>query len=93
MSAPGRFSCDDTLRRLDDYVDRALRPEELRLVEEHLGDCLACAAASRFEHSLIAGIRGRLRRIAVPAGLREAIQFRLTTETVHEDGGLPPGGV
>ena len=95
MSAPGRFSCDETLRRLDDFVDRALRPEELRLVEEHLGECLACAAASRFEQSLIAGIRARLRRIALPAGLLETIHVRLTTETIHEDGarGLPPGGI
>lgn len=94
MSAPARFSCDEVLRRLDDFVDRALQAEELRRVEEHLADCLACAEACRFEQALIAGIRARLRRIAVPPGLREAIHLQLTTETIHGDGrlDLPSGG-
>ncbi len=94
MSGPGRFSCDEVLRRLDDFVDRALGFEEIRRVEEHLADCVACAEAARFESSLIAGIRARLRRIAVPSGLRESIHIRLTTETLQGDGraDLPPGG-
>ena len=84
-------SCDQVLRRLDDYVDRALTELELRRVEGHLADCLACAAAARFERSLIDGIRLRLRRIAVPDGLRHAIHNRLT---MQQDGGpaLPSGG-
>jgi anti-sigma factor (TIGR02949 family) len=94
MSAPGRFSCDEVLRRLDDFVDRALRAEEIQRVEDHLADCPACAEATRFERALIAGIRARLRRIALPPGLREAIHLRLTTETIHGDGrlDLPSGG-
>jgi anti-sigma factor (TIGR02949 family) len=94
MAAPGRFSCDETLRRLDDFVDRALRPEELARVEEHLADCVACAEAVHFERALIAGIRARLRRIALPAGLLESIHTRLITETIYGQGGanLPPGG-
>jgi anti-sigma factor (TIGR02949 family) len=93
MSGPGRFGCDEVLRRLDDFVDRALGVEEIRRVEEHLAECAACAQAARFESSLIAGIRARLRRIDVPAGLRESIQIRLTTETLQGDGrDLPSGG-
>ena len=54
---------------------------------------VACAEAARFESSLIAGIRARLRRIVVPAGLRKSIQIRLTTETLQGDGrDLPSGG-
>jgi anti-sigma factor (TIGR02949 family) len=93
MSGPGRFSCDEVLRRLDDFVDRALGFEEIHRVEAHLADCVACAEAARFESSLIAGIRARLRRIAVPSGLRESIHIRLTTETLQGDGrDLPSGG-
>jgi anti-sigma factor (TIGR02949 family) len=93
MSEPGRFGCDEVLRRLDDFVDRALGVEEIRRVEDHMADCVACAEAARFESSLIAGIRARLRRIVVPAGLRESIQIRLTTETLQGDGrDLPSGG-
>ena len=93
MSGRGRFSCDEVLRRLDDFVDRALGFEEIRRVEEHLAECEACAEAARFESSLIAGIRARLRRLAVPAGLRESIRIRLTTETLQGDGrDMPSGG-
>jgi hypothetical protein len=82
------------VRRLDDFVDRTLRFEEIRRVEQHLADCVACAEADRFESSLIAGIRARLQRIAVPSGLRESIHIRLITETLQGDGraDLPSGG-
>jgi anti-sigma factor (TIGR02949 family) len=93
MSGPGRFSCDEVLGRLDDFVDRALGFEETRRVETHLADCVACAEAAYFESSLIAGIRARLRRITVPSGLRESIHIRLTKETFQGDGrDLPSGG-
>lgn len=94
MSASSRYTCDEVLRRLDDYVDRALAPHEIRRVEQHLGDCVACAEATRFEASLIAGIGARLRRMSVPSGLREVIHARLTTESLNRDGGLglPSGG-
>ena len=93
MSGRGSFGCDEVLRRLDDFVDRALGFEEIRSVEEHLAECVACAEAARFESSLIAGIRARLRHIAVPAGLRESIRIRLTTETLQGDGrDMPSGG-
>jgi anti-sigma factor RsiW len=81
------------VRRLDDFVDRTLSFEEIRRVEQHLADCVACAEADRFESSLIAGIRARLQRIAVPSGLRESIHIRLITETLQGDGraDLPSG--
>jgi|SRR6185437_7284092 anti-sigma factor (TIGR02949 family) len=87
------YSCDQVLRRLDDYVDRALTEQDVRRVEDHLAECLACAAAVRFERGLIDGIRHRLQRIAVPDGLRLAIHTRLL-ETLQQHGGprLPSGG-
>ena len=45
-----RYGCDEALRRLDDYLDRALTGEEIRRVEDHMSDCLACASAVRFQH-------------------------------------------
>lgn len=83
----GRYTCDEVLRRLDDYLDRALTAGEIHRVEEHLADCLACASAARFERTLIEGIRARLRRVAVPAELRQLIHTRLMTETEFKSGG------
>ena len=77
--------CDEVLRRLDDFVDRALAADEIRRVEAHLAECLACAHAVRFEATLIEGIRSRLRRIAVPEGLMATVSTRLHPE--HADGG------
>jgi hypothetical protein len=81
MSELGRFGCGEVLRRLDDYVDRALSAYEILLVEEHLACCVACAEAEGFLSTLTEGIRSRLRRIAVPPGLRQAIHDCLATET------------
>jgi anti-sigma factor (TIGR02949 family) len=82
-----RYGCDEVLRRLDDYLDRALTGEEIRRVEHHLADCVACASAARFERGLIDGIRIRLRRIALPAELRQTIHTHLMSETELESGG------
>ena len=94
MAGEPRLTCDQLLRRLDDYVDRALSPAEVDWVEHHLADCLACAEAARFEAGLIAGIRVRLRRITLPAGLSAAIHTSLAAETTQRGGGpgLPSGG-
>lgn len=80
MPRDGRLTCDEALRRLDDYVDRALTDAELRRVEAHLRDCFACADAARFESGLIAEIRARLRRVELPLGLAQAVHAGLTIE-------------
>ena len=41
-----RISCADMLLRLDDFVDRALSPEDVELVEEHLTGCVKCGRSS-----------------------------------------------
>ena len=84
MSRAGaRFSCSETILRLDEYVDRALAPSELRLVEVHLEHCLHCASQFRFETSLVRSIRERLRRIEVPADLMASVLRRLDGESAR----------
>ena len=69
MSDQGRFDCEATFRRLDDYLDRRLPPEEQHVVEEHLVDCITCAREDRFEQNVIDHVRGALRRLDVPSDL------------------------
>ena len=77
------FSCSETILRLDEYVDRALAPAELRLVEAHLEHCLRCANQFRFETSLVRSIRERLRRIEVPADLMASVLRRLDGDSAR----------
>jgi len=77
MSAGSRLSCEEVFRRLDDYVDRALEPGEIHLVEEHLADCVQCAREFEFEETLLAEVRTRLRRLDVPKSLAEEVRARL----------------
>jgi anti-sigma factor (TIGR02949 family) len=80
VTSLSRVSCENALRRLDEYVDRALSPDELRQVEAHLAECLRCAEEFRFEASLIHGIRARLQRLAIPPSLLRSITLRLRAE-------------
>jgi len=70
-------TCDEVLSRLDDYLDRNLSSEEVRLVDQHLDECLRCLQKYRFERSLLDGIRSRLRRISLPPHLLASIKLRL----------------
>lgn len=76
------ISCAEMVLRLDDYVDRALSPTELELVEQHLLDCVTCAEQFSFEVSLIAALRQRLHRVPVPEDLLARIRVRLGSDQV-----------
>jgi putative zinc finger protein len=80
--------CHESLRRLDDYLDRNLAPDEVQLVQAHLRECLRCARQFRFEASVLDGIRLRLRHLSVPSGLLQAIQLRLRAASIRPVGGV-----
>ena len=68
------FACEDVFRRLDDFLDRELSPEEARLVEEHLSTCAQCASEHRFERRVLDEVRGKLQRIRAPEGLMDRVK-------------------
>ena len=68
-----RYTCEEAFRRLDDYLDRELTPEETVLVREHLDICAGCAREFTFEASVLRGVRDKLRQIDVPASLQARI--------------------
>jgi len=77
VSARSWFSCEEAFRRLDDYLDRALDPGELRSVEEHLENCVRCTREFRFEQTLLSEVKAKLRQLRVPASLVERVTQRL----------------
>jgi len=82
-----RMTCESAFRRLDDFLDRQLSPEETRLVEEHLRICAACTLEFNFEASVLAGVRRKLRAIAAPPDLlaRISAQLRGAADTHDHD--------
>lgn len=65
------FDCEQTYRRMQDYLDRELTAEESRLVREHLEGCGMCAEEYRFERSILRRVGQSLREIVIPGDLLE----------------------
>jgi len=87
MNLPDRFTCEDFFRRLDDYLDRELNAEESARLREHLEVCAACASGYRFEEGVLRDLRRKLRRLTMPADLRQRISRALAAERGASDGG------
>jgi anti-sigma factor (TIGR02949 family) len=80
-----RVTCEEAFRQLDDYLDRELAPEEMRLIDEHLATCAACLREFTFERSVLNQVRDKLRQVAVPPELLARISAQL-----GEAAGGPP---
>lgn len=75
-----RYSCLETVRRLDDYLDRELSATEAHEVERHLEVCDGCLRRFRFEGVVLDELRLKLRRVAVPETLEARLRQRLRDE-------------
>jgi anti-sigma factor (TIGR02949 family) len=77
MSHLHRSNCEEAFRRLDDFLDRRLSPDELRIIEEHLEICAWCAREFNFEASVLNGVKRKLRNLEAPADLVSKVLSRL----------------
>lgn len=69
MSQPNAYDCKETFRRLADYLDRELSPDELNCVERHLEMCEECAKEFQFEAALLTHLKAKARASALPEDL------------------------
>jgi anti-sigma factor (TIGR02949 family) len=81
-----RYTCEEMLRRLDDYLDRELSADETRRVEEHLRDCEACVREFGFEASVVKTVRAKLRDVEVPDTLLDRVAMTLARERAGGNG-------
>ena len=72
-----RYTCLETVRRLDDYLDRELSARETVEVERHLDVCNQCLSRFRFEGAVLDELRGKLRRVPLPEGLEARLRNAL----------------
>ncbi|RYG48213.1 hypothetical protein EON79_05145 [bacterium] len=72
------LDCEATFRKMQDYLDRELSPEEALLVREHLEGCGMCAEEYRFEASVLQRIRLCLTDEPVPEDLFMRVSMALS---------------
>lgn len=77
MAPLGRYACEEIFRRMDEYIDRELAPDEVTRVRAHLETCAACASEYAFEEGVLLAVRAKLQRVAVPPDLRGRMQRAL----------------
>jgi anti-sigma factor (TIGR02949 family) len=77
MTRLSRTNCEEAFRRLNDYLDRRLTPEETRIIQEHLEICAWCAREFNFETSVLHGLKRKMRQLDVPAGLLSRVLSKL----------------
>jgi anti-sigma factor (TIGR02949 family) len=88
MSHPlNRHTCEEAFRRLDDYLDRRLGPDDMRQIEEHLSICAACTREFAFEASVLEGVKHKLRQLSAPPDLLSRILGQLPGS--DREGGSP----
>ena len=71
------LDCEQTFRRIQDFLDRELSIEELVLVQEHLDGCGICAEEYRFEASVLRWVGRSLNEVQVPEDLFERVSIAL----------------
>jgi anti-sigma factor (TIGR02949 family) len=79
MSQLNRTNCEEAFRRLDDFLDRRLTPDETKIIEEHLHICAWCAREFNFEASVLSGVKRKLRQLQAPPGLLAKVLSQLQT--------------
>jgi anti-sigma factor (TIGR02949 family) len=68
-----KFNCEQAFKRLDDYLDRELPPEDMERIREHLEVCAWCAQTYEFQAEILIQVREKVQRTAVPDTLRAKV--------------------
>ncbi len=80
MTRLDRTNCEEAFRRLDDFLDRRLTPDEMRIIQEHLDICAWCTREFSFEASVLQGVKRKVRQLDAPTDLVSKILSQLPPE-------------
>ena len=64
------ISCEEALRRLEDFLDAELASLDQREVEKHLAVCEGCAEHFAFDRAALDQMQSKLREVDLPPQLR-----------------------
>ncbi len=72
------YSCEEAVKRLNDYLDHELSDAERVIVLKHLEICKPCLGRFTFEQTLIVSLRQKLTRLRAPDALRSKLHALLS---------------
>jgi mycothiol system anti-sigma-R factor len=67
------MTCQEAVRHLYPFLDRALDRRKSRMIQRHVDRCRACCSKFEFERALKSLIREKARETQVPPRLRQRI--------------------
>lgn len=71
------YSCEEAVKRLNEYLDHELSPEERVVVLRHLEICRPCLKRFSFEQTLVVSLRQKVTHLCAPSALREKLHSLL----------------
>lgn len=86
MAPDDALTCEETIARLADFVDRELTTAEAALVALHLAGCEDCTVEFRFEQAVLDDLRRKVQAVRMPDPLRERLWTTLRSQA-REPGG------
>ena len=75
------MSCEQAMKELFLYLDRALGGEPLEAFEAHLRNCLNCCDRVNFSRSLDSFVKERLGDVPLPQGIEQRIRRAIDERT------------
>ena len=71
------YSCEEAVKRLNEYLDHELTPDERIVVLKHLEICRPCLKRFSFEQTLVVSLRQKVTHLCAPSALREKLHSLL----------------
>ena len=75
------YSCEEAVKRLNEYLDHEMTPEERGVVLRHLEICRSCLTRFSFEQHLVVTLRQKVSLLCLPAPVREKLFLLLREDT------------
>ena len=67
------YSCEEAVKRLNEYLDHQMTDPERAVVMRHLEICRPCLRRFTFEQTLVVSLRQKVAHLCVPVTLREKL--------------------
>ena len=67
------YSCEEAVKRLNEYLDHEMTAEERVVVLKHLEICRPCLKRFSFEQTLVISLRQKALLLCAPSTLREKL--------------------